>query len=100
MIDSDVNRRIYYTQQVVGSAVIQFPGKNIVMANVGYEFTGTPITIQRAVYDAKVGSNVDFDVLIFETGTFTLEGDGGFQNWAYNIADSCTVSGGGAILQC
>ncbi|KAF8850812.1 hypothetical protein BDZ45DRAFT_696413 [Acephala macrosclerotiorum] len=60
MIDSDVNRRQSFTQQVVGSAVIQFPGKNIAMSNVGYTFTGSTITTQRAVYDAKVGSNVDF----------------------------------------
>lgn len=65
----------------MGSAEIDFPGKNIVMANVGYGFTGKTITVQRAIYDAKVGSDVTFDVLVFDAGnTFTLKGDGGFQN--------------------
>jgi hypothetical protein len=47
-----------FTQQVVGTAAIQFPGKNIVMANVGYTFQGTALTVQRAVYNAKIGSDV------------------------------------------
>ena len=99
MIDGDTTRRQSFTQQVVGSAAIQFPNKKIVMSNVGYSFEGTTITTQRAVYDAKVGSNVDFDVFVFDKATFTLKGDGGFQNWCYQ-APGCTVSGGGAIIQC
>jgi hypothetical protein len=50
---------MYFTQQVVGTAAIQFPGKNIVMSNVGYTFTGTALTTQRAVYNAKIGSDVE-----------------------------------------
>jgi hypothetical protein len=38
---------------------------------------------------------------VFDKGhTFTLKGDGGFQNWAYTLQPSCRVSGGGAILTC
>ena len=67
------------------------------MSNVGYSLTCTPEVIQHTSYKAKVGSNVrlvafpnaalsrltseSYDVLIFGSGcTFTLKGDGGFQN--------------------
>ncbi|KAH6678737.1 hypothetical protein B0J14DRAFT_330909 [Halenospora varia] len=60
MIDSDIKRRIQLTQQVVGTLAIEFPGKNIVMSNVGYTFTGTPLAKSNIVYNAKVGSDVTY----------------------------------------
>lgn len=48
------------TQQVVGTLAIEFPGKNIVMSNVGYTFTGTPLAKSNIVYNAKVGSDVTY----------------------------------------
>jgi hypothetical protein len=51
------------------------------MSNVGYSLTCAPEVLEKTSYKAKVGSNVSFDVLIFGAGcTFTLNGDGGFQN--------------------
>lgn len=54
------------------------------MSNVGYSISCTPTVVQGTSYKAKVGSNVSFDVLIFGSGcTFTLEGDGGFENVSF-----------------
>ncbi|KAH8666043.1 hypothetical protein BGZ60DRAFT_61017 [Tricladium varicosporioides] len=86
MIDSDIKRRIQLTQQVVGTLAIEFPGKNIILSNVGYTFTGTPLAKSNIVYNAKVGSDVTFDVIVFNSGTFTFQGDGGFQN----VSATCT----------
>ncbi|KAF8862497.1 hypothetical protein BDZ45DRAFT_739140 [Acephala macrosclerotiorum] len=64
------------------------------MSNVGYSLPCTPEVIQKTSYKAKVGSNVSYDILIFSAGcTFTLNGDGGFQNWAYILKSGCTANG-------
>lgn len=56
------------------------------MSNVGYTFTGTVDVKQTTSYKAKVGSNVSYDVLVFGAGgTFTLQGDGGFENVRLSI---------------
>ncbi len=93
----NLQRRQRFTQETVSAVSVQFPGRSVVMSNVGYSLTCTPEVIQHTSYKAKVGSNVrwvviqiyfdldwwkdSYDVLIFGSGcTFTLKGDGGFQN--------------------
>lgn len=83
LIDGDIARRQKFTQRVVAEVRAQFPGYNVVMSNVGYSFTGTTISKSSTSYNAKVGSNVSYDVLTFTSGTFTLEGDGGFENVSF-----------------
>lgn len=68
-----------FTQQTVAQ-VQQATGKNVVMSNVDYTFSGTPITKSSIKYKAKIGADVSYDVLTFNNGTFSLHGDGGFQN--------------------
>ncbi|PVH78488.1 hypothetical protein DL98DRAFT_573091 [Cadophora sp. DSE1049] len=94
LIDGDIKRRQRFTQETVGAVSAQFPGKTVVMSNVGYTLSCTPDVLSSTSYNAKVGSNVSFDVLVFGTGcTFNLEGDGGFENWAYIRQSSCTANG-------
>ncbi|KAH8774978.1 hypothetical protein F5882DRAFT_464666 [Hyaloscypha sp. PMI_1271] len=99
LIDGDTVRRQRFTQETVSAVSVEFPGRSVVMSNVGYSLTCTPEVIQHTSYKAKVGSNVSYDVLIFGSGcTFTLKGDGGFQNWAYILKSGCTANG--KILTC
>ncbi|KAE9370856.1 hypothetical protein N431DRAFT_442638 [Stipitochalara longipes BDJ] len=99
LIDGDTVRRQRFTQETVSAVSVQFPGRSVVMSNVGYSLTCTPEVIQHTSYNAKIGYNVSYDVLIFGNGcTFTLKGDGGFQNWAYILKYGCTANGG--VLTC
>ncbi|RDW74942.1 hypothetical protein BP6252_06084 [Coleophoma cylindrospora] len=98
LIDGDTVRRQRFTQETVAAVKSQFPGKAVVMCNVGYTTTGTIDVVQKTSYKAKVGSNVSFDVLVFGKGvTFTRNGDGGFQNWAYNLIAGCTANGANLV---
>ncbi|KAH6682631.1 hypothetical protein B0J14DRAFT_672993 [Halenospora varia] len=94
LVDADIKRRQRFTQETVSAVSVQFPGMSVVMSNVGYTITGTPLTVQKTSYKAKVGSNVSYDVLVFGAGsTFTLNGDGGFENWAYVTRSPCKANG-------
>jgi NADH dehydrogenase FAD-containing subunit len=80
-------RRQRFTQETVSAVSIQFPGKTVVMSNVGYSLSCTPDVKSSTSYNAKVGSNVSYDVLVFGSGcTFVLKGDGGFENVSYYIS--------------
>ncbi|KAK0102198.1 hypothetical protein ONS95_001007 [Cadophora gregata] len=94
LVDDDIKRRQRFTQETVASVINQFPTKNVVMSNVGYSISCTPDVVSSTSYKAKVGSNVSYDVLVFGSGcTFELQGDGGFENWAYIRQASCTGTG-------
>ncbi|KAG9230518.1 hypothetical protein BJ875DRAFT_444941 [Amylocarpus encephaloides] len=95
MVDNDIKRRQAFTQETVAAVSAAFSGQPVITSNVGYSITGTaPVTVQETSYNAKVGSNVSFDVIILSSGSFfTLEGDGGFENWAYIIPSTCSRSG-------
>ncbi|KAG4412714.1 hypothetical protein IFR04_014145 [Cadophora malorum] len=94
LVDDDIKRRQRFTQETVASVSAQFPGQSVIMSNVGYTLSCTPEVLSSTSYNAKVGSNVSFDVLVFGSGcTFSLEGDGGFENWAYIIQSACKADG-------
>lgn len=83
LVDADIARRQRFTQETVSAVWTQFgaSGKSVVMSNVGYSLSCTPDVLYSTSYNAKVGSNVSFDVLVFGAGcAFTLKGDGGFEN--------------------
>ncbi|KAH7317874.1 hypothetical protein BKA65DRAFT_557282 [Rhexocercosporidium sp. MPI-PUGE-AT-0058] len=94
LVDGDLERRRRFTQETVSSVSGQFPGKTVVMSNVGYTLSCTPDALSSTSYKAKVGSNVSYDVLVFGAGcTFDLQGDGGFENWAFIKQAACTANG-------
>ncbi|KAK0111666.1 hypothetical protein ONS95_002011 [Cadophora gregata] len=94
LVDGDIKRRQRFTQETVTAVYKKFPTKTVVMSNVGYSLSCQPTVVQRTSYKAKVGSNVSYDVLVFGKGcTFTLKGDGGFENWAYIRQSSCRANG-------
>jgi len=89
IIDADIKRRQQFTQQTVAGLRQKFPSTNFVMSNVGYSFTGHEIAKQQVFYHNHIGAKVSFDVIAFKHGTFQLQGDGGFQNWAAITDSSC-----------
>ncbi|EXF77909.1 hypothetical protein CFIO01_04163 [Colletotrichum fioriniae PJ7] len=79
MIDDDIKRRQAFTQNVV-ARVREQTKYNVIMSNVGYDFQGDFIDRTSTKYNAKIGADVSYDVITFKTGTFTLKGDGGYEN--------------------
>ncbi|EUC41348.1 hypothetical protein COCMIDRAFT_8915 [Bipolaris oryzae ATCC 44560] len=99
MIDSirdDIERRKQFTQRVVSEVHARYPGFNVVVCNVGYKLEGSGYqNVVSTKYRAAVGADVTFDVVLFSSPkTFTRQGDGGFQNWAYLVGKQCRTNGG------
>ncbi|XP_014558636.1 hypothetical protein COCVIDRAFT_24839 [Bipolaris victoriae FI3] len=99
MIDSirdDIERRKQFTQRVVADVHARYPGFNVVVCNVGYKLEGSGYqNVVSTKYHAAVGTDVTFDVVLFSSPkTFTRQGDGGFQNWAYLVGKQCHTDGG------
>ncbi|KAF6824763.1 hypothetical protein CMUS01_10095 [Colletotrichum musicola] len=92
LVDDDFWRRQAFTQNTVAQ-VRQRTKNNVIMSKVGYDFKGTFIDRTSTKYKVKVSADVSFDVIQFKTGSFTLKGDGGFQNWAYVVDGTCTTNG-------
>ncbi|KAH7349744.1 hypothetical protein B0T11DRAFT_301939 [Plectosphaerella cucumerina] len=92
----DLEKRERLTKEVSGRLAREFPGNAIVVTNVGFSFTDGEILQQDTIrFDAKIGATVTFEVLRFQKGTFTLQGDGGFINWAWSAPNPpCTGNGG------
>ncbi|TPX09859.1 uncharacterized protein E0L32_008881 [Thyridium curvatum] len=99
LVDNDIKRRQTFTQNVVARAR-QETGLNVIMSNVGYTFDGTVVSRTSTKYKAKVGSDVSFDVITFESGTFDLKGDGGFQNWAFIVSTTCQADAKAKHIRC
>ncbi|KAF2086393.1 hypothetical protein K490DRAFT_66582 [Saccharata proteae CBS 121410] len=95
MVDKDIQRRQAFTQRVVADVSAQFPGQSVVVCNVGYSLTGSgQQLVYSTSYNAKIGSDVTFDVIVFKSPKdFVRHGDGGYQNWAYMIQSNCGASG-------
>jgi len=89
IINADIKRRQQFTQQTVAGLRQRFPSTNFVMSNVGYSFTGKEITKKQVFYHNHIGAKVSYDVIAFKHGTFQLQGDGGFQNWAAIYDSTC-----------
>ncbi|KAF4308830.1 hypothetical protein GTA08_BOTSDO11860 [Botryosphaeria dothidea] len=96
MIDKDIERRQAFTQKVAREVADKFPGQSVIVCNVGYSLTGSgDQLVYSTSYNAKVGSDVTFDVIVFKSPkTFDRQGDGGYENWAFYVDSSCTENGG------
>jgi len=90
IIQGDIDRRKQFTQRIVADLRQRFGSTNFVISNVGYKFTGHMISKKQVFYHNHIGAKVSFDVIAFKKGTFQLEGDGGFQNWAAIYDSRCT----------
>ncbi|GME37279.1 hypothetical protein GTA08_BOTSDO14070 [Neofusicoccum parvum] len=96
MIDKDIERRQAFTQKVAKDVADQFPGHSVIVCNVGYSLSGAgEQLVYSTSYNAKVGSDVTFDVIVFKSPkVFDRQGDGGFENWAFYVDSSCNENGG------
>ncbi|KAG7127996.1 hypothetical protein HYQ45_012197 [Verticillium longisporum] len=82
-----------FTQDVAARTAAAFPGRGVVVCNVGFKTTGTVVQQTTVRYDAKLGTTVTFEVVVLGAGaSFTRQGDGGFENWAYSIPGSCRAN--------
>ncbi|KAH6697294.1 hypothetical protein F5X68DRAFT_272273 [Plectosphaerella plurivora] len=91
---NDMAHRREFTQRVAREAFAISSGNAVVVCNVGYQTTGQVLsrTVQR--FDANIGADVTYDVVVIGPGaTFTRQGDGGFENWAYSIPGRCSAAG-------
>ncbi|KAM0282980.1 hypothetical protein ACHAQH_002791 [Verticillium albo-atrum] len=94
-IEKDLEGRRKFTQEVARDTAAAFPGHGVVVCNMGFGTTGTIAHQQTVRYNAKLGTTVTFEVVVLAPGaTFTLRGDGGFENWAWSIPNTCTHKGG------
>ncbi|MDK1472915.1 hypothetical protein QNO07_05625 [Streptomyces sp. 549] len=55
---------------------------NVMIIKADHKYSSN---LKRIVYDAKVkgGNYPTFRVIVFESGSFTNRGDGGYDNWAF-----------------
>ncbi|RYN70872.1 hypothetical protein AA0117_g10088 [Alternaria alternata] len=96
MIDDDLARRRTFTQNTAKDVAAQFPGHSVIVCNVGYSLSGSgDQLVYSTSYNAKVGSDVTFDVIVFKSPKiFDRRGDGGYENWAFYVDASCNENGG------
>ncbi|MBD2055316.1 hypothetical protein H6F88_04630 [Oculatella sp. FACHB-28] len=59
------------------------PGKNVMI--IQHETYDGPDNLTGVTedYDIEIGGN-GFDVFVFDTGSFTNDGDMGYENWAWS----------------
>lgn len=96
---ADIASRQKFTQEVAASVYAQFGNKAVVVCNVGYSMTPAAESVTSTNYGAKLGSDVTFDVVVFTTGTFVRKGNGGYENWAYQMpAAPCEFDGDATIV--
>ncbi|KAF9701448.1 hypothetical protein EKO04_000864 [Ascochyta lentis] len=96
MVNKDLERRRTFTQTTAKDVAAQFPGHSVIVCNVGYSLTGSgEQLVYSTSYNAKVGSDVTFDVIVFKSPkTFDRQGNGGYENWAFYVDGSCNENGG------
>ncbi|CAF9904553.1 hypothetical protein IMSHALPRED_000104 [Imshaugia aleurites] len=79
---NDQNYRNGWTQQQIGTLSAANPGKNIIVV-----FPPHSQSLQGSQYQQLVcktpTQTLSYDCYIFDSGTFTLKGDGGYLNWAF-----------------
>jgi len=87
---ADALKRGDFTQKVVTQTLQQHPGWNIIVVHTkhDYKFGGSrPNDWDHQHQELKVsfpvGSTIGFEIYTFRDGTFELQGDGGYQNWAW-----------------
>ncbi|PNH73291.1 hypothetical protein VDGD_09319 [Verticillium dahliae] len=93
LIQQTIDKDLEFTQDVAARTAAAFPGRGVVVCNVGFKTTGTVVQQTTVRYDAKLGTTVTFEVVVLGAGaSFTRQGDGGFENWAYSIPGSCRAN--------
>ncbi|KAK5166984.1 uncharacterized protein LTR77_007713 [Saxophila tyrrhenica] len=85
LANSDWEREAAFTQGTVANSMSQAPTKNVLV----YHDQGSTFTpsgdVQHEHYqlDLDLGGTKGYEILVFDSGTFKLAGDGGFINWCY-----------------
>jgi len=86
----DALKRGDFTQKVVDQTLQQHPGWNIVVVHTKHttNFEGTKgrdwdHQHQELKVGFPVGSTIGFEIYTFRGGSFNLQGDGGYENWAW-----------------
>jgi hypothetical protein len=74
-----------FTQGMVNELADEFPDKNILIVadNKKYTRSFQGEVHEKAYCDLSLGRKWGFDTFVFDTGSFELQGDGGFRNWAF-----------------
>ncbi|RDB15075.1 hypothetical protein Hypma_005461 [Hypsizygus marmoreus] len=88
-IERDNQARGRFTQELVSRMNQKDSSFNYVVCHSKhtYSFAGTRGTDwghSHQEFDIKVGGTRGYEIYWFRSGKFTLQGDGGFLNWAYN----------------
>lgn len=75
-----------FTQQTVADLAAQYPTYNILVyhdQDSGFEYVnGYHQHVELELVDG-LGTTKGYEVWVFESGTFSLAGDGGFENWCF-----------------
>jgi hypothetical protein len=75
-----------YTQGLVAQLISQYPQKNVIVYhNQDSQFSGVNVVHMHVEMNLNfLGETQGFEVQVFDSGTFMLEGDGGFANWCFD----------------
>ena len=82
--NQDKTFRNGWTQQQLGPLGSSNPGKNIMVVCVKHDASQLQGSQhQDLTCTCPSGSTQHYDVYIFDSGVFQLQGDGGYLNWAF-----------------
>jgi hypothetical protein len=77
----DKERRQAFTQRLARDAFAIANGNAVIVCNTFFETTGSVLSRSTQRYDAALGADVTFEVVVLgRGGTFNRIGDGGFEN--------------------
>ena len=93
--DRDMEPR--FTQGVVDDLAKKNPGKNVIIFHAQCSKTNFKNSQHKHVeVNLATSGTKGYEILIFESGTFDLCGDGGFRNWAFS---GCVKSRNGGHVE-
>lgn len=73
-----------FTQSFVQTARERYPGKNALAICVGHDRNFQNASHEHTELRVSLGRTVGYECYVFDSGTLTKRGDGGFINWCFN----------------
>ena len=80
---NDQNFRNGWTQSQLGPLATANPNKNIMIVFPPHDQNFTRSQYSQLLCKTPSGQTLSYDCYVFDAGDFTLKGDGGFLNWAF-----------------
>ncbi len=72
-----------FTKSTVDKLAQMYPGKNIMMVHSAHDANFVNSAQTHVELKLVLSFTQGYDVYVFDSGTFTLKGDRGFENWCF-----------------